>query len=449
MKIRPARRLRGSLRLPGDKSISHRAALFAALARGRSEITNFSTSADCSSTLDCLGALGVRVEREGSTVRVEGAGVEGGATKFVAPSAPLDCGNSGTTMRLLVGVLAGQPFTSTMTGDESLSRRPMRRVTGPLELMGARVRTEDGHAPLVVEGRRPLDAIEYETPVASAQVKSCVLLAGLFAAGRTRVVEPHALTRDHTERMLRWFGAHVETGHAVRPDGSTAHVHSVEGLKGFGARDFDVPGDISSAAFMASAAALLPGSELRLEGVGLNPTRSRFLDTLVMLGADARVEDEREICNEPVGALRVRGARESAEALDRGKPALPLRGEMIAQLIDELPVLAVVGTQVEGGIEIREAAELRVKESDRIRTTVENLRAMGAEVEEFEDGLKVHGRARLRGARLDAHGDHRIAMAFAVAALVAEGETEIAGAEECVAVSFPEFFPLLESVTER
>lgn len=449
MKIRPARRLRGSLRLPGDKSVSHRAALFAALARGRSRITNFSTSADCSSTLDCLGALGVRVERAGSIVRVEGAGVEGGATKFRQPSAPLDCGNSGTTMRLLVGVLAGQPFTSTMTGDESLSRRPMRRVTGPLELMGARVRTEDGHAPLVVEGRRPLDAIEYETPVASAQVKSCVLLAGLFAAGRTRVTEPHALTRDHTERMLRWFGAHVETGHATRADGSTAHVHSVEGLKGFGARDFDVPGDISSAAFLASAAALLPGSELLIEGVGLNPTRSRFLDTLVMLGADARVENQREICNEPVGDLSVRGAQDSPEAVLYGQTPLTFRGEMIAQLIDELPMLAVVGTQVYGSLEIREAAELRVKESDRIRTTVDNLRAMGAEVEEFEDGLKIHGRTRLRGARLDAHGDHRIAMAFAVAALVAEGETEIVGAEECVAVSFPEFFPLLESVTER
>ena len=449
MKIRPARRLRGRLRLPGDKSISHRAALLAALARGRSEITNFSTSADCASTLACLAALGVPIEREGTTVRVEGAGKSDGATIFDPPLAPLDCGNSGTTMRLLAGVLAGQPFTSTLTGDESLSRRPMRRVTGPLELMGARVGTEDGHAPLVVEGRSPLHPIEYETPVASAQVKSCVLLAGLFAGGRTRVTEPHALTRDHTERMLRWFGAHVETGHATRDDGSTAHVATVEGLRAFGARDFGVPGDISSAAFMASAAALLPGSDLCLEGVGLNPTRSRFLDTLVMLGADARVEDERDVCNEPVGAVRVRGPQGFAEPLDRGRPALPLRGEMIAQLIDELPVLAVVGTQVEGGIEIREARELRVKESDRIRTTVENLRAMGAEVEEFEDGLRVHGRARLSGARLDAHGDHRIAMAFTVAALLAEGETEIVGAEECVAVSFPEFFPLLESVTER
>ncbi len=450
MKIIPARRLRGRVNVPGDKSITHRAALLAALARGRSRITNFSSSADCASTLHCLAQLGVAVEREGSVVRVEGAGAaEGGGTTFRVPSVALDCGNSGTTMRLLAGVLAGQPFTSTLTGDASLSSRPMRRVTGPVELMGARVKTEEGHAPLVVEGRQPLTAIDYETPVASAQVKSCVLLAGLFAEGRTRVTEAHALTRDHTERMLRWFGAHIETGHATRDDGATVHVASVEGMRGFAARDFHVPGDISSAAFLTAAAALLPGSELLIEGVGLNPTRTRFLDTLIMLGADARVEDEHDVCNEPVGTLRVRGARDEAEPLDRGKPALPLRGPDIAQLIDELPVLAVVGTQIEGGLEIREAGELRVKESDRIRTTVENLRAMGAEVEEYEDGLKVHGRARLRGARLDAHGDHRIAMAFAVAALLADGETEIVGAEECVAVSFPEFFHLLESVTER
>lgn len=448
MKIRPATRLRGRLRLPGDKSISHRAGLIAVLAHGRTEISNFASSVDCASTLSCLAQLGVRVERDGNHVSIEGAGAADRASNLRASSLPLDCGNSGTTMRLLLGILAAQPFASTLTGDESLSRRPMRRVLGPLAEMGARVASEEGRPPLVVEGRRPLKSLDYEMTVASAQVKSCVLLAGLGAGGRTRVVES-VLTRDHTERMLRWFGAPIETERLTRADGSTAHAVAIEGGQGFAARDLHVPGDVSSAAFLAAAAALLPGSELLIEGVGLNPTRTQFLDTLRLLGADAVAEDEREMCGEPVGTLRVRGIERSLEPVERGRPALVLRGPVIAQLIDELPILAVVGTQAEGGLEIREAAELRVKESDRIRATVENLRAMGAEVEEFEDGLKAHGRARLRGAKLDAHGDHRIAMAFAVAALIAEGETEIAGAEECVGVSFPEFFDLLERVTER
>jgi 3-phosphoshikimate 1-carboxyvinyltransferase len=448
MKIRPARRLRGRLTLPGDKSISHRAGLIAALAHGRTEISNFASSVDCASTLSCLAQLGVRVERDGDHVSIEGAGAADGATRLRPSPLPLDCGNSGTTMRLLLGILAAQPFASTLTGDESLSRRPMRRVMGPLAEMGARVASEEGRPPLVIEGRRPLKSLDYEMTVASAQVKSCVLLAGLGAGGRTRVVE-QVLTRDHTERMLRWFGAPIETERLTRADGSTAHAVTIEGGKGFAARDLHVPGDVSSAAFLASAAALLPGSELLIEGVGLNPTRTQFLDTLRLLGADAVAEGERELCGEPVGTLRVRGIERSLEPVEGGRPALVLRGPVIAQLIDELPILAVVGTQAEGGLEIREAAELRVKESDRIRTTVENLRAMGAEVEEFEDGLQARGRARLRGAKLDAHGDHRIAMAFAVAALIAEGETEIAGAEECVGVSFPEFFDLLERVAER
>ncbi|MCA1592563.1 MAG: 3-phosphoshikimate 1-carboxyvinyltransferase [Acidobacteria bacterium] len=410
MKIRPAKRVRGHVAsLPGDKSVSHRAALIAALARGRTVISNYATSADCASTLACLAQLGVSIESDGSTVTIEGAGMETGVPAFRVPAQALDCGNSGSTMRMLAGVLAAQGFTSTLMGDASLGRRPMRRIIEPLELMGARISSEQGHAPLRVEGRSPLDAIEYETPIASAQVKSCVLLAGLGAEGRTRVVE----------------------------SARTA------------ARDLSVPGDISSAAFLVCAAALLPGSELEIGGVGLNPTRAQVLDTLAMLGADVRAERERELCNEPIGDIRVRGIKRSLEPLDRGKPPFVLRGHVIAGLIDELPVLAVVGTQVEGGLEIREARELRVKESDRISATVENLRAMGAEVEEFDDGLKVYGRTTLRGAKLDAHGDHRVAMAFTVAALIAEGETEIAGAEECVGVSFPEFFPLLESLTER
>ncbi|HEX8556996.1 MAG TPA: 3-phosphoshikimate 1-carboxyvinyltransferase [Pyrinomonadaceae bacterium] len=468
MRIIPARRLRGRLRVPGDKSVSHRAALLASLAWGRTRVENFSPSADCASTLGALEALGVRVGHEGGAVVVEGAGAAGGGPRFRPPSAPLDCGNSGTTMRLLAGVLAAQPFASVLTGDESLNGRPMRRVIRPLEEMGARVEAVDGHAPLRVEGGA-LRGIRYEMPVASAQVKSCVLLAGLGAEGRTEVVEPRAQTRDHTERMLRWLGVEVETralpddedggAREGRPEGAggardaardardAARVAiSLEGGSRLSARDLVVPGDISSAAFMLAAAALLEGSELELEGVGLNPTRTAVLDALGALGVSLAVEEAREESNEPTGRVRVRGAGGLAPTSADGAV---IRGARAAQLIDELPVLAVVGAGVEGGLEIRDARELRVKESDRISATVANLRAMGAEVEEFEDGLRVGGPARLRGARLQSFGDHRIAMAFAVAALAAEGETEIAGAEECVAVSFPGFFELLESVAER
>ena len=456
MKIRPARRLRGRLSVPGDKSVSHRAGLVAALARGRTEITNYSSSADCASTLGALRALGVNVEREGSTVRVEGRGTDEGAARFRQSSTPLDCGNSGTTMRLLAGVLAAQPFASVLVGDESLSRRPMRRVVEPLELMGARLSTEDGHAPLRVEGLRPLHAIEYTTPVASAQVKSCVLLAGLGAQGRTRVNESEP-TRDHTERMLRWLGVNVSTGfergrevergfEGERGGQAGRFFAELEGAAPFDARDIVVPGDISSAAFLVAAAAMLEGSELHVEGVGLNPTRAGAFETLRALGADVSEVDLSERCNEPIGDVRARGAGMLTPAREGSNV---LRGAAIPSLIDELPLLAVVGSQTEGGLEIRDARELRVKESDRISAVVENLRAMGAEVEEYEDGMRVEGPTVLRGARVRSFGDHRIAMAFAVAALAAEGETYIEGAEECVAVSFPEFFPLLESVTER
>jgi 3-phosphoshikimate 1-carboxyvinyltransferase len=449
MRIRPARRLRGRASVPGDKSISHRAALVASLARGTTRVENFLPSADCSSTLEVLRCLGVRVEREGAFVRIEGVGTGEGAALFREPRLPLDCGNSGTTMRLAAGLLAAQDFTSVLTGDESLSRRPMRRVVEPLELMGARVSATDGHAPLRVEGRKPLRAIEYKTRVASAQVKSCVLLAGLGAEGRTTVQE-RAHTRDHTERMLEWFGAQIET-RALEREGAEIFSASVRGPARFDAREVSAPGDISSAAFLFAAAALLPGSDLTIEGVGLNPTRAEIIPALRRLGADVRVVDSRERCNEPVGDVRVSGADglvPHVEA-DSAAGAHVLRGAEVARLIDELPVLAVVGAHVLGGLEIRDARELRVKESDRIGAVVENLRAMGAEVEEFEDGLRVQGSARLRGARVRSFGDHRIAMAFAVAALAAEGETEIEGAEECVGISFPEFFPLLESLAER
>jgi 3-phosphoshikimate 1-carboxyvinyltransferase len=334
----------------------------------------------------------------------------------------------------------------------------MRRVVEPLELMGARLFTEDGRAPLRVEGRSPLRVIEYTTPVASAQVKSCVLLAGLGAEGTTRVRESEH-TRDHTERMLRWFGVQVTTGferereagqeHGVEQEGARESGHffaELEGPARLEARDITVPGDMSSAAFLLAAAALLEGSELHVEGVGLNATRAAVIEALRAFGADVCVSDASERCNEPVGDVRARGV--GALGSENGG-AVVLRGAAIPSLIDELPLLAVVGSQAAGGLEIRDARELRVKESDRISAVVENLRAMGAEVEEYEDGLRVEGNANLRGAGLRSFGDHRIAMAFAVAALTAEGETYIEGARECVAVSFPEFFPLLESLAER
>ncbi|HYN84866.1 MAG TPA: 3-phosphoshikimate 1-carboxyvinyltransferase [Pyrinomonadaceae bacterium] len=453
MWIRPAKRLRGRARLPGDKSISHRAALVAALARGRSRVENFATAADCAATLACLARLGVAVERDGDAVLIEGAGRARGEWSLRAPEGPLDCANSGTTMRLLAGVLACQPFASELTGDASLLSRPMRRVAEPLELMGARVVTsEGGRGPLRVEGRRPLRAVRYEPPVASAQVKSAVLLAALGAEGLTEVVESRAPTRDHTERMLRWFGADVRTAETRAPDTGEAQATSVyaaalEGPAAFAARDVRVPGDVSSAAFLVAAAALLEGSDVTLEGVGLNPTRTRMLEVLRALGAEVRVEDVREECGEPSGRVRVRGA--GPLAAGDGGARVSLGGADVARMIDELPVLAVAAARVEGGIEVRDASELRLKESDRIAACVENLRAMGAEVEEFPDGFRVGGPCVLRGARLDARGDHRVAMAFAVAALTARGDTYIEGARECVGVSFPEFFPLLETLAER
>ncbi|HEV7857625.1 MAG TPA: 3-phosphoshikimate 1-carboxyvinyltransferase [Pyrinomonadaceae bacterium] len=441
MKIEPARRVRGRLRLPGDKSISHRAGIIAALAEGTTRIENFSTSRDCAATLACLSQLGVRIARRGTSVRIEGVGLEG----LRAPAAMLDCGNSGSTMRMLAGVLAGQDFVSGLTGDDSLRSRPMKRIIEPLELMGARITSEEGRAPLRIEGRQPLKAITYRMPVASAQVKSCVLLAGLLAEGRTEVIEEGGPTRDHTERMLDWLGVPLTKGRAQAGD-AVSEVFAINGPVKFKARDLIIPGDISSAAFFIAAAAMRPGSELLIEDVGLNPTRSQIVSTFGELHAGVLIDERRAVCNEAVGTIRVRGAGGLAPVRE-GQSNI-LRGSLIPQLIDELPMLAVVGTQVLGGLRIHDAKELRVKESDRINATVENLRRMGASVEEYEDGLRVSGPTRLRGATLDSYGDHRIAMAFTVAALLAEGESEIIGAE-CASVSFPEFFQLLETLIER
>ena len=440
MIIRRAKTIRGQMRVPGDKSISHRAAMIAALADGTSSIRNFSTSADCAATISCLKALGVKITRTGADLLITGAGIDG----LREPAAPLDCANSGTTMRLLAGILAGQDFQSTLTGDESLRSRPMRRIIEPLERMGANISANNGQAPLVIERHRGLRAISYELPVASAQVKSCILLAGLSAAGQTKVIE-HQATRDHTERMLRSFGAQIETG-AAEGERENARFAVVSGPARLSARDVLIPGDVSSAAYFIAAAALLPGSSLEISDVGMNPTRVLFLKHLAALGLNVELIDAREEDNEPAGIIRVHGLRKQpSEGSDSPNT---IRGSVVPQLIDELPLLAVVGSQIEGGIEIRDAAELRVKESDRITTTAQNLRAMGAQVEEFDDGLRVAGPVELRGAKIDPRGDHRIAMAFAVAGLIAEGDTEISDSA-CVAVSFPEFFELLESVIER
>jgi 3-phosphoshikimate 1-carboxyvinyltransferase len=429
MKLAPARRINGRLRLPGDKSISHRAALIAALASGSSEISNFSTARDCAATIGCLQDLGISVERQNQKL------LFAGGQTLTQPSKPLDCGNSGTTLRILTGVLAGHDLTAELAGDESLSSRPMRRVIEPLELMGAKIQATSGKAPLKIRGSRNLAPITYKLPVASAQVKSAILFAGFNAEGRTTVIEP-SRSRDHTERLFNGFGVPVTT--------SADLSVTLDGPGRFTGGSIMIPGDISSAAYFIAAAMLLPGSQLTIEEVGLNPTRAAFLSVLSSWGGDISTTDLQTERNEPYGTINVRGGITRIA----GDKERTLRQSMIPSLIDELPLLAVVGSQIEGGIRIHDAGELRVKESDRLAGTAANLRAMGAEVEEFDDGLLVLGPAQLRGASIDSHGDHRIAMAFAIAALIADGETEIGGSE-CVAISFPEFFGLLESLVVR
>ncbi len=404
--------------------------MLAAIAEGTTRIRNFSASEDCATTLNCLAALGVDIDRNGSEVVIIGR-----PQGFATPTAELDCGNSGTTIRLISGLLAGLGIEATLTGDESLRSRPMGRVITPLEKMGAVIESSDGKAPFHLMGGRRLAGIEYELPVASAQVKSCVLLAGLNAEGTTAVIEPTP-TRDHTERMLRGFGVEVD----VSAFGSGRNI-SVRGGSRLKATDLTVPGDVSSAAFFLVAAAILPGSDVTITDVGLNQTRSAIIDVLKAYGVALEIANERISGGEPIGDIRVRS---------EGVPARPdgyiISGETVANLIDEVPILAVLGALSEGGLEIRDAGELRVKESDRIASIVTNLRTMGAEVEEFEDGFRVD-RSELKGGRVDSFGDHRIAMAFAVAGLAAEGETVIENSE-CAAVSFPDFFTVLASLAE-
>jgi len=424
--IRPARNILGSLRLPGDKSISHRYGMLGAFAEGTSRFTNFSTGADCASTLACMQALGASVRKlADGTVEVTGVGGR------VAPSQqPLDCGNSGSTMRMIAGLLAPQEGTFTLIGDASLSRRPMERVRKPLEAMGAQIKLSDGHAPMEIHGW-PLQAIDYTTPVPSAQVKTCVMLAGLQTAGTTTVREA-VRTRDHSELALRAFGAEVAR---------TIDSVSIRGPQTLHAIEAAVPGDLSSAAFFLCAAAIFPGSSLVIDALGLNPTRAALLDVLTSLGAQIAVLNLEEKNAELVGTVQITSPPEGLRSTE-------ISGALAAQLIDELPVLAAIGPYTAGGIRIRDAKELRVKESDRIALVAGNLRAMGAEVEEFEDGLDVPGGQSLHGAAIDSGSDHRIAMAFSVAALRASGDTLIQGADSA-AISFPEFFDLLDRVADR
>lgn len=424
--VRPTARVRGSVRLPGDKSISHRYALFAAIANGSTTIHGYSTGGDCASTLRCLRALGVSIDASRPSagaaldIRVDGRGPRG----LVPAAAALDAGNSGSTMRMLSGILASHPFRTVIDGDESLRRRPMKRVIVPLSKMGAAFESSDGKPPLAVTGTARLTSIDFAPDVPSAQVKSAVLLAGLHASGVTRVSEP-VLTRDHTERAFRAFGANVHT---------SGPWISVEGGQTLIGRDLDVPGDISSAAFWMVAAAALPGSDVTIEHVGLNPTRTAIVDVLRRMGADIDMTVQDERGHEPIGMIRIRhGAFTTAT----------ITPDEVPGVIDELPVLAALAAQG-GELIVTGAQELRVKESDRITSLAEGLRGLGADIDERPDGFHVRAR-RLTGGRADAKGDHRLAMAFAIAALGATGPSTIhdAGAAD---VSYPEFFTVLDSL---
>src|SRR5579864_1189812 len=421
--VRPARNIAGALRLPGDKSISHRYAMLAAIAEGTTRLENFSTGADCASTLACLATLGVQLERNENAVLIHGRG-----PKLQPPKMELDCGNSGSTMRMLSGILAGQGFTSELVGDESLSRRPMARIIAPLEAMGAKIVAGDGGRPPLRIAGTHLNAIDYKMPVASAQVKSALLFAGLLAEGETCVEEP-VRTRDHGELALRAFGAEVtQHGNQTQIAGGQK-LHAIEA---------EIPGDLSTAAFFLCAAALFPGSRLLISHLLMNPTRARLLDMLILLGVGISVAELEDQHGELVGSVEVNG---------RDLRGATVSGADTAALIDEIPVLAAIAPFT-AGVEIRDAWELRVKESDRIASIVTNLRAMGGKVEELEDGLKIPGGQRLHGAEIDSFGDHRIAMAFAVAALRAEGETIIHRADAAV-ISCPGFFGALEGLSQR
>jgi 3-phosphoshikimate 1-carboxyvinyltransferase len=428
--IRPARTLQGSLTVPGDKSISHRYAMLAGLAEGTTRLSNFSTGADPHSSLACMESIGATVVHHGSgsAATIEITGVAGA---FRQPAGPLDCGNSGSTMRMLSGLIAAHPHTFTLIGDQSLTQRPMERIRKPLSEMGAKLNLTDGHAPIVIQGG-PLHAIDFTTPIPSAQVKTAVLFAGLQAEGATSLTES-VRTRDHSEHALKAFGATLTR---------TAEKLTIAGGQKLHAIDATVPGDISSAAFFLCAALLFPDSNLVLDALGMNPTRTALLDVVTALGGRIKLLTVEEHHGEIIGSIQVN----SAPAATNG--AFIISGALTAQVIDELPVLAAIAPYTANGLIIRNAQELRVKESDRIALVAQNLRAMGAELTEHPDGLEIPGNQQLHGASIDPGSDHRIAMAFSIAALRATGDTAIHGAE-AASISFPEFFTSLDALAQR
>ena len=424
MEIKKLDHLRGQLTIPGDKSISHRAVMFGALAKGTTRITHFLDGADCLSTISCFQKMGITIEKNPSEVLVHGKGLHG----LSAPSEILDVGNSGTTTRLISGILAGQSFSSVLNGDASIQSRPMKRIITPLTAMGADITSQRGNgcAPLSINGR-PLKSIHYNSPVASAQVKSCVLLAGMYADGITSVTEP-VLSRNHTEIMLNYFGARVTS------DNTTASIRPEPSLE---AREIQVPGDISSAVYFIAAGLLVPGSEILLKNVGINPTRDGILRVCKAMGADITLLNERA-SGEPTADLLIRSSSLHGTTIG---------GEIIPTLIDEIPMIAVMAAFAEGTTIIRDAQELKVKESDRIAVMAENLHRMGADVIPTDDGMIIHGGKPLHGASIDSHLDHRIAMSFAVAGAVCDGPLSIEGGE-CVNISYPEFYNDLYSLAD-
>lgn len=420
--------LKGTVSVPGDKSISHRGIMFGSIADGTTEIHNFLPGADCLATIRCFRALGIEIEQEGSTVTVHGKGLHG----LSAPSHILDVGNSGTTTRLLSGILAGQPFESKLSGDESLNSRPMKRIIDPLTQMGADISSilHNGCAPLYIAPSR-LHGIHYDSPVASAQVKSCILLAGLYADGETSVTEP-GLSRNHTELMLKEFGADIRSVHDLDCSRTTAIIQPGRELHG---QKLTVPGDISSAAYFIAAGLIVPDSEIRITNVGINPTRAGILKVCEDMGARIELSNERTESGEKIADITVRTSRLHGTVIE---------GDIIPALIDEIPVIAVMAAVAEGTTVIRDAAELKVKETDRIETVTDNLKAMGCDVTPTEDGMIING-GKLKGASIHTLLDHRIAMAFSIAALAAEGRTRILDSK-CVDVSYPAFYDTFEEL---
>ncbi len=425
IKVKRKKTVKGEISLPGDKSISHRAIMLGSIARRETRVKGFSDCLDCRNTLNAFLKLGIEIkERSEGELTVHGRGLKG----LSSAQEVIDVGNSGTTIRLLSGILAGQDFSSTMTGDESLQKRPMRRIILPLKEMGAKISSpDDNHPPITIVGQK-LHPIDYHSPVASAQVKSCVLLAGLYAEGRTRLTEPSP-SRDHTERMLKYLGAPVET------KGRTV---SIEGVSELEARPITIPGDISSAAFFIVACLLLQNSQIRIKGVGINPTRTGIIDILKKMGADIVIENVHELCGEPVADVTVKSS---------GLRSTEIGGELIPRILDEIPVLAVAATQAEGVTEISDAQELRVKESDRIGNVVSQLSQMGASIREKRDGMVISGGKRLVGSSVNSFGDHRMAMALTIAGLIADGETTINDVD-CIDTSFPRFMDILNRMVE-